>query len=100
MSGCGIAFKVAQAYVQKNDLDFEIVENLLDLLVVSIACDIVPITGENRTLAYYGLIKLNETERLGLKALIKIAKKAYPLTVSDIVFGLVLRAPQNFSFKS
>ena len=88
LSGCGIAFKVAQAYVQKNDLDFGQVEGLLDLLVVSIACDIVPITGENRILAYYGLKKLNQTTRLGLKALLKIAKKIPPLTVSDVVFGL------------
>ncbi len=88
LSGCGIAFKLAQAYTQYHEMDFSLVEDLLDLLVVSIGCDIVPITGENRVLAFYGLKKLNQSPRLGLKALIYVAKKSYPLTISDVVFGV------------
>ena len=88
LSGCGIAFKIAQAYTQYHEVDFASIEHLLDLLVVSIGCDIVPITGENRVLAFYGLKRLNESPRLGLRALIKVAKKSYPLTISDVVFGV------------
>lgn len=88
LSGCGVAFKLVQAYVEKNDLDFKEATDLLDLLMVSIACDIVPITGENRVLAYYGLQYLNESAREGLKALIAIANRSYPLTISSVVFGI------------
>lgn len=88
LSGCGVAFKLVQAYVEKNDLDFTEVTDLLDLLMVSIACDIVPITGENRVLTYFGLQRLNHYAREGLRALISIANKSYPLTISDIVFGI------------
>jgi single-stranded-DNA-specific exonuclease len=88
LSGCGVAFKLVQAYAEKNDLDFTEVTDLLDLLMVSIACDIVPITGENRVLTYFGLERLNNYAREGLRALISIANKNYPLTISDIVFGI------------
>lgn len=88
LSGCGVAFKLAQAYVEKNDLDFEELTDLLDLLMVSISCDIVPMTGENRVLAYFGLRALNEYAREGLRALINIANKSYPLSTSDVVFGI------------
>lgn len=88
LSGCGVAFKLAQAYVEKNDLNFSEVTNLLDLLMVSIACDIVPITGENRVLTYFGLQRLNDYAREGLRALISVANKSYPLSISDIVFGI------------
>jgi len=88
LSGCGVAFKLVQAYVEKNDLDFSEVTDLLDLLMVSIACDIVPITGENRVLTYFGLQRLNDYAREGLRALISMANKSYPLSISDIVFGI------------
>lgn len=88
LSGCGVAFKLVQAYVEKNELDFKEVTDLLDLLMVSIACDIVPITGENRVLTYFGLQYLNEFAREGLRALISIANKSYPLSISDVVFGI------------
>lgn len=88
LSGCGVAFKLAQAYVEKNDLDFKEVTDLLDLLMVSIACDIVPITGENRVLAYFGLQCLNGYAREGLRALISMANRSYPLSISDVVFGI------------
>jgi single-stranded-DNA-specific exonuclease len=88
LSGCGVAFKLVQAYVQKNNLDFKEVTDLLDLLMVSIACDIVPMTGENRVLAYFGLQHLNDYGREGLRALIAMANRSYPLSISDVVFGI------------
>lgn len=88
LSGCGVAFKLVQAYIEKNDLDFKEATDLLDLLMVSIACDIVPITGENRVLTYYGLQYLNEYAREGLRALISMANRSYPLSISSVVFGI------------
>ncbi|WP_207429502.1 single-stranded-DNA-specific exonuclease RecJ [Pedobacter sp. SYSU D00535] len=87
LSGCGIGFKLVQAYAQKNDIPFDTVACYLDLVAVSIASDIVPITGENRVLAWYGLKRLNESPCNGLAALIEIAgKKEY--TISDVVFTI------------
>ncbi len=73
LSGCGVGFKLIQAYAQKNKLPSSSVFPFLDLVVVSIAADIVPITGENRTLAYYGLQTLNSTPRPGIEAILKCA---------------------------
>ena len=88
LSGCGVTFKFIQAYLQKVPSKEEDLWTLLDFLVISIACDIVPITGENRVLAFYGLQQLNRTKRPGLKALIRKSKREAPLTISDVVFGL------------
>ena len=66
LSGCGVGFKLVQAYAQKHGIPFKDIEHLLDLLVVSIASDIVPLTGENRILAYYGLERLNRMPSSGL----------------------------------
>lgn len=88
LSGCGIAFKLAQGYVERHGLDPRALDALLDLLAISIAADIVPITGENRILAHFGLHRLNSTERPGLNALIDLSKRSRPLHVNDIVFGL------------
>ena len=87
LSGCGIGFKFMQGYAQKYRHEHELYE-YLDLVAVSIASDIVPITGENRILTYYGLIKLNENPRPGLKALKEIAGIKNDLDVSGIVFTL------------
>jgi single-stranded-DNA-specific exonuclease len=88
LSGCGVVFKLIQAYCQKHNLPDNYWQELLDLLVISIAADIVPVNGENRILAHHGLQKLNQTNRPGLKALIDHSKKEYPLNISDVVFGL------------
>ncbi len=88
LSGCGVAFKLAQAYTQQYQLDEAPLRELLDLLVISIACDIVPVVDENRTLAWFGLQQLNRTGRPGLHALIGASRREPPLTISDIVFGL------------
>ncbi|MEN8118622.1 MAG: single-stranded-DNA-specific exonuclease RecJ [Bacteroidota bacterium] len=89
LSGCGVGLKLLQAYSQKNELDMEEVYDLLDLVVVSIASDIVPITGENRVLAYYGLKKLNSDPGIGLQTIINLAGiNGSELTISDIVFKI------------
>lgn len=88
LSGCGITFKLVQAFVGQNNLEEEQLLELLDLVVISIACDIVPMLGENRTLAFLGLQQLNETKRAGLLSLIEISNRQVPLNVNDIVFGL------------
>lgn len=89
LSGCGVGFKLIQAMAQKLSIDFEEVIPFLDLTVLSIASDIVPITGENRVLAYYGLQQINKAPRTGLKAIISIAGISQKeITIEDIVFKL------------
>jgi len=88
LSGCGIGFKLIQAYADTCGLPFTSVQEYIDLVVVSIAADIVPITGENRILAYWGLIKLNQNPCKGLKALIDISCRGDIFTITDIVFSL------------
>ncbi len=87
LSGCGIGFKLMQAYAKKYG-DEKTVYDYLDLVAVSIASDIVPINGENRILATFGLKKLNESPRPGLKALKDIANIKSDLDISGIVFTL------------
>lgn len=89
LSGCGVGFKLLQAFIQKNNINPEKLYDLLDLVVVSIASDIVPITGENRVLAYYGLKKLNSNPGMGLQTIINYAGLAgEEITISDIVFKI------------
>ncbi|MDR2130755.1 MAG: single-stranded-DNA-specific exonuclease RecJ [Odoribacteraceae bacterium] len=84
LSGCGVSFKLAQAYNRKNNLPMDTLYELLDLVCVSIASDIVPVTGENRVLAHFGLRRLNSSPSLGLKTIIKSAG-VKELTINDIV---------------
>ena len=70
LSGCGIGFKLIQAYAQINSIPFDQLIQYLDLVVISIASDIVDITGENRILAHYGLKLINSKPRPGLEALL------------------------------
>ncbi|MBL4655145.1 MAG: single-stranded-DNA-specific exonuclease RecJ [Bacteroidia bacterium] len=86
LSGCGIGFKLVQAFSIKHNIDFEYLKKYLDLLVVSIASDIVPITGENRTMAFYGIQLVNESPRPGIKALIDLSNKKGKLDITDLVF--------------
>jgi single-stranded-DNA-specific exonuclease len=89
LSGCGVGFKLIQAYCIKHNLDLEQLYSMLDLVVVSIASDIVPITGENRILAHFGLKQLNSNPRSGLKAIIQIAGiESKDICVDDIVFKI------------
>ena len=103
LSGCGVAFKLAQAYAKKNKIHNDELYSYLDLVVVSIASDIVPITGENRILAYFGLKLINSKPRPGIEAILACAKvmrrpkQLYninksifikELTISDLVFTI------------
>ncbi len=89
LSGCGVGFKLVQAYAQKNGMPFDEITPLLDLLVVSIASDIVPLTGENRILAHYGLVRLNREPSKGLLSIIKICGlDKHSITIDDIVFKI------------
>lgn len=89
LSGCGVGFKLIQAYAQEYNIPFYELERHLDLVCVSIASDIVPITGENRVLAYFGLQQLNGNPSDGLKATIEVSNlTGKEITISDIVFKI------------
>ena len=89
LSGCGVGFKFMQAFARSNNFPVANLERLLELTAVSIASDIVPITGENRILAYYGLKQLNTNPSLGLKGIIDICGlTGKDITISDIVFKI------------
>lgn len=89
LSGCGVGFKFVQAFAQKHDIPFDDLLPYLDLLVVSIASDLVSVTGENRVLAHYGLKQLNENPRKGLLAMINLSGlDPKHITIDDIVFKI------------
>ncbi len=88
LSGCGVGFKLVHAYSRVHGIPFSRIANYLDLVAVSIASDIVPLTGENRVLAYFGLKQLNESPRTGLKEIIREAEVCRALTIEDVVFKI------------
>ena len=89
LCGCGVGFKFMQAFAKNNGIPFSRLIPLLDFCAVSIAADIVPVTGENRTLAFHGLKQLNQSPSVGLKAIIEICGlTGRELTMSDIVFKI------------
>ncbi|MCD4769902.1 MAG: single-stranded-DNA-specific exonuclease RecJ [Bacteroidales bacterium] len=88
LSGCGVGFKFIQAYAHINSIPFDDLIPYLDLVAVSIASDIVPLTGENRVLAYYGLKQLNNSPRLGLRKIIEESRIKKVITIEDIVFKI------------
>lgn len=89
LSGCGVGFKLMQAYCLSRNISLTELYPFLDLLVVSIASDLVSITGENRILAHYGLKQLNEAPQKGLQSIIKLAGlEKHQITVDDIVFKI------------
>jgi single-stranded-DNA-specific exonuclease len=89
LSGCGVGFKLAQAYTQQYDLPFDNLVPLLQLLAMSIASDIVPITGENRILAHYGIKQINQAPFAGISAVIDVAGiEAKKLTINELVYKL------------
>ena len=89
LSGCGVGFKFMQAFAISNGISFSTLIPLLDLTVVSIAADIVPIMGENRILAYHGLRQLNNNPSVGLKAVIDVCGlTGKDITMSDIIFKI------------
>ncbi len=88
LSGCGLGFKLMQAFITTHQISEKELIPFLDLVTISIAADIVPITGENRVLSYIGLNQLNNHPSEGVKALIKAAGMKRELSISDIVFSL------------
>ena len=90
LCGCGVGFKLIQALAQNRNQTIEDLVPYLDLVATAIAADIVPITGENRTLAKFGLEVINSEPRPGIKALIQNVKKKV-LTITDVVFIIAPR---------
>jgi single-stranded-DNA-specific exonuclease len=88
LSGCGVGFKLIHAYSRVHGIPFSKISPYLDLVAVSIASDIVPITGENRVMAYFGLKRLNEFPRTGLKEIIRESEVTKALTIEDVVFKI------------
>lgn len=101
LSGCGVGFKLIQAIAQNKQIPFKQLEEYLDLVAISIAADIVPLTGENRVLAFFGLKRINTAPRKGVEAILKYtsvrksrprnlnrAQEVFdkPLGISDLVF--------------
>ena len=89
LCGCGVGFKFMQAFAKNNGIPFSRLIPLLDFCAVSIAADLVPVTGENRILAFHGLKQLNQSPCIGLKAIVEICGlSGRELTMSDIVFKI------------
>lgn len=86
LCGCGVGFKLVQALNQELGFEFSDLEEYFDLLVVSIGADIVPVTGENRVLAYFGLKKINHSPRKGIAEILKLSALKRDLTITDVVF--------------
>ncbi len=91
LCGCGVGFKLLQGFCQQVNKHTAELHQQMDLLAVAIAADIVPVTGENRILTYFGLKKLNESPRPGLKAMAHLAGLRGEFTVDKVVFGFAPR---------
>jgi len=91
LCGCGIGYKIISAYAAQYNIDQEIVNYHLDLVATAIAADIVPITGENRTLCVLGLQKANDNPSVPLQALKTISKHEKEFTITDLVFIIAPR---------
>ena len=89
LSGCGVGYKLMQAFAISNGLGTADLEGLLDLVAVSIAADIVPMVGENRVLTYFGLKRLNSNPNMGLRAIIRTCGlSGKEITISDVIFKI------------
>ena len=86
LCGCGVGFKLIQALCEKWQLPDSYHLEFLDLVATAIAADIVPVTGENRILAFYGLKKVNENPCIGIKALLKLAAQEKEIHIANLVF--------------
>jgi single-stranded-DNA-specific exonuclease len=91
LCGCGVVFKLITALAQEHQLPAESYLQYLDLVATAIAADIVPITDENRTLAFFGVQKVNENPSPGLKALMELAKQTGPMRITNLVFAVAPR---------
>ena len=89
LSGCGVGYKLMQAFAISNGIPQTELEGMLDLVAVSIAADIVPMVDENRIMAYYGLRRLNSNPNMGLRAIIRICNLGNrEITISDVIFKI------------
>lgn len=89
LSGCGVGYKFMQAFSMSNDIPLTDLEGMLDLVAVSIAADIVPMTGENRIMTYHGLRRLNSNPNMGLRAIMRISQMtSKEITISDVIFKI------------
>ncbi len=89
LSGCGVGYKLMQAFAISNGLSTADLESMLDLVAVSIAADIVPMVGENRILTYFGLKRLNSNPNIGLRAIIRVCGlTGKEITISDVIFKI------------
>lgn len=91
LCGCGVGFKLLQGLCLKNNWNLDQLYEHLDLVAVAIGADIVPITGENRILCFHGMRLLNEQPRASFKALLTLAKRSFPVTLTDVVFTIAPR---------
>ena len=91
LSGCGVGFKLLQGLCDANNWGTDTLFQYLDLLAVSIGADIVHVTGENRVLCYHGMKRLNEHPRLAFRELLTLAKKEFPVTLTDVIFSIAPR---------
>jgi single-stranded-DNA-specific exonuclease RecJ len=89
LSGCGVGFKLAQAYVQAHNMPASTLTPLLELLAMSIASDIVPLVGENRVLAYFGIRQISTQPSVGLQGLLKMnGLEGQQVNISDLVYRI------------
>lgn len=91
LCGCGVGFKLLQGFCQKAKVPLNELYQYLDFVAISIGADIVPVTGENRILAHHGIRMLNEEPRVSFHTLLKLAKKSFPVTLTDVVFSIAPR---------
>lgn len=91
LCGCGVGFKLLQAWFSKTGKDMNQLFNYLDLVAIAIGADIVPVTGENRILCKHGIQRLNENPRAGILALVEQAQRSFPLDLSNVVFTIAPR---------
>lgn len=91
LSGCGVGFKLLQGLCKQNAWNENQLFEQMDLLAVSIGADIVAVTGENRILCFHGMMQLNAKPRKAFKELLVIAKREFPVTLTDVVFTIAPR---------
>ena len=91
LCGCGVGFKLMAALAEHYSLDADMYYRYLDLVATAIAADIVPMTGENRILAYHGLQKINKNPSAGIKALIELGNIQKALSITNVVFVIAPR---------
>jgi len=91
LSGCGVGFKLLQGLCDLNSWSYDNLFDQLDFLALSIGADIVEVTGENRILAYHGLKRFNKKPRMAFKELLTLAKREFPVTLTDLIFTIAPR---------